>query len=194
MNGNLFKLELGRNRKNLIIWSSIVVAFTVLILAIFPSMKDSMIVFAKMEAIPDEMFKGLGVNPADFTHILGFYTTYYGIYIIGLAGVYAGSTGANLFSREERDRTAEFLYTKPMTRATVFSSKVAALYTLVVAIFVIQSIAATTGIIAFNGEEELPWDSYIPMQVHGFVMLLFFAALGMFISCSLHQSGTLWAW
>ena len=63
MNRTLYFKELKRNRKNTLIWTSIVVAFTFLILSIYPSfsqMGDQMTEL--MSSLPEEYARALGMD------------------------------------------------------------------------------------------------------------------------------------
>lgn len=82
MNSVIFKKELKRNRKNTAIWTAIVVVFTALILSIFPSFSEMGEEMAKlMSSLPEEYAKALGMDEETWSSIIGYYGTYYGIYI-----------------------------------------------------------------------------------------------------------------
>jgi len=105
VNRNLYFKEIKRNRKSLIIWSIIIFWFTILVLSLFPYMKDlNKEMSVMMDKMPEALSKTLGLNSQTFNSILGMYNTYYGIYIIVLLSIYASSTGATIFSKEERNK------------------------------------------------------------------------------------------
>ncbi|HAK69779.1 MAG TPA: multidrug ABC transporter permease, partial [Cryomorphaceae bacterium] len=106
MNSVIFKKELKRNRKNTAIWSAILVGFTALILSIFPSFSEMGEEMAKlMSSLPEEYAKALGMDEETWSSIIGYYGTYYGIYITLLMGIFTASTGATIIGKEERDGT-----------------------------------------------------------------------------------------
>ena len=128
MNSVIFKKELKRNRKNTAIWTAIVVVFTALILSIFPSFSEMGEEMAKlMSSLPEEYAKALGMDEETWSSIIGYYGTYYGIYIILLIGIFTASTGATIIGKEERDGTAEFLLTRPISRGSIVWTKLMAL-------------------------------------------------------------------
>ena len=117
MNRNLYSKELKRN--SLIIWSAIVIGFTIGVMSIFPYMKntgDEMAIM--MSKMPEGMSKAMGINEQIFNSILGMYNKYYAIYIIVLLSIYTSSTGATIISKEEKNKTAAFLLTKPISKKT----------------------------------------------------------------------------
>ena len=182
MNRNLYFKELKRNRKNLIIWSAIVIGFTVLVLSIFPYMKDMGDQMAiMMDKLPEGMTKAMGLNDQTFNSILGMYNTYYGIYIIVLLSIYSSSTGATIISKEERDKTAEFLLTKPISRKNIYLTKLVTLFTLAIAAYFVQTTTALVFVIAF-GEATMQWSVFTTMHIHGLILILFFTCVGMFLS------------
>lgn len=186
MNSNLYSKEIKRNRKALIIWTLIVIALTALVLSIFPYMKtmgDDMAVM--MSKLPEGMTKSMGINMDTFNTIVGMYNTYYGVYIVVLLSIYTSSTGATIFSKEQKNKTAEFLLTKPISRKTIFNTKLYALFTLTLSAFVIQTMTAVIFVIAFGGEQVL-WSVFTTMHTHGLMLMLFFTCLGVFLSMVIH--------
>lgn len=182
MNTNLFTKELRRNRKNLSIWSAIVLGFTLMVTAIFPymaEMGDSITVL--MDSIPPELGKALGMDSETWSSILGFYSTYYGVYIIVLVSIFTASTGATIISKEEKDGTSEFLLTRPISRKTIVLTKIASLYTLTLIIFLIQVLVAFIAINAF-AVQSVDWGVFAQMHLSGLILVLFFTAAGVLIS------------
>jgi ABC-2 type transport system permease protein len=152
-----------------------------LILGIYPSMADMGEDITKlMDKLPEELGKALGMDEKTWSSIIGFYSTYYGIYIILLVGIYTMSTGTTIISKEEKDGTSEFLLTKPISRKSVFWTKMASLFTLSMIIYVIQTICAVVGLMAFGN--TIDWGGFTIMHIHGLVLILFFTALGVLLS------------
>lgn len=181
MNLNLYFTEVKRNRKNLITWTLIAVGFTALVIGIFPTMEDmGKDIVTLMEKLPAELSKAMGMDANTWTNILGFYSTYYGIYIILLVGIFCMSTGASIVSKEERDRTAEFLLTKPLSRKQIFKEKMMALMTLTAIIFLIQTVIAVILVAALGS--NVHWYAFTTMHVHGITLIVFFTCLGVLIS------------
>lgn len=182
MNKNLFSKELKRNRKNLIIWSLIVVGFTLMVLSIFPFMADMGQDMTKlMQKMPAEISKAMGMDEQTWSSILGFYSTYYGVYIVVLVSIFTTSTGASIISKEEKDRTAEFLLTRPISRYTIVKTKLISLFVLSIIIYFVQTLTAIVGISIFK-TSLVDWTIFTTMHAGGLVLMLFFTTLGVLIS------------
>lgn len=184
--GALYTKELKRNRRNFLIWTAIVIGFTVMVLSIYPFMEGMGEDLSNMmQNIPNELRKAMGMDDQTWGSILGFYSTYFGIYIVLLAGIYTMSTGATILSKEEKERTAEFLMTRPISRKSIFQSKMTALLTLTLGIIVLQTIVA---VISFSiaSDDELAWATFSTMHIHGAVLIFFFTCIGVLLSMFLN--------
>lgn len=182
----LYTKELKRSRKSFFIWTAIVLGFTVMVLSIYPFMEGMGEDLSNMmRNIPDELRKAMGMDEQTWGSILGFYSTYFGIYIVLLTGIYTMSTGATILSKEEKEKTAEFLLTRPISRKWIFYTKVSALFSLTLGIIILQVIVAA---ISFSvaAETALDWGNFATMHLHGAVLTIFFTALGVLLSMFLN--------
>jgi ABC-2 type transport system permease protein len=143
-----------------------------------------------LKFMPEGFTKGMGIDVQTWNSILGLYNTYYGIYIIVILGIFGSSTGATIISKEERDRTAEFLLTKPISRKFIFTTKIVSLFTLVIAVFLAQTITAITGILIF-GDNNIRWSTFFTMYTNGLLLILFFTCLGVILSMFIHPNKNL---
>lgn len=185
MNRNLYFKELKRNRKNLFIWTAIVIFFTILVLSVFPYMREMGNEMATMMSkLPAGMLKAMGINEQTFNSILPMYNTYYVIYIIVLLSIYAASTGATIISKEERDKTAEFLLTKPISRKSIFNTKLISLFTLAFTAYISQTIVAFIFVYAIG--ENVPWSVFMTMHIHGLILIIFFTSIALLLSMMLN--------
>ena len=179
MNLNLFKKELKRNRKNFMIWTGIAVGFTIMIISLYPSFKDMGIEMGK--AIPKEMAKAFNMDMSSWQEVSGYYKTYFGFHIIIILSIFACSFGASIVSKEEKDRTSEFLLTKPISRKAIFLTKVLALMSYITLSFLAQTTILVLMIFAVVSN-DVNWNHIIEMHINGYVLCLFFGAAGLFLS------------
>ena len=182
MNKALYILELKRNLKSFLIWGSVVLFITVFILLLFLSFADmgeSMQVM--MEGMPEGMVKGFGMNVDIYTNVLAYYSTYFGLHIMILTGIFAITMGANILSKEEREKTSEFLLTRPISRTEVINSKLAAYFTLLSILIVLQTLS---GYLTIDYVSEAPFDNgiFITLSIYGTLLTLLHGALGWALS------------
>jgi len=131
---NIIKREIKTNLKPLLIWSG---AMIFLIYAgmvkysAFAQTGEAVNDF--VDSIPDIMKSIFGIEAdMDLTSVTVFYSIFF-TYFLLLATVHSGMLGALIVSKEERDKTSEFLFVKPITRRKIVSYKIiAALFNLLV--------------------------------------------------------------
>lgn len=83
-----------------------------------------------MTQMPDSIQAIMGTGSLDLTTINGYYGVLY-LYLLVMASIHAAILGATIVSKEERDKTAEFLFVKPVSRSRVISAKLAASITII---------------------------------------------------------------
>lgn len=134
---NIYKREMKNNLKGLIIWC-LSMAFM-----IYAGMVKYS-AFQKTGDAANELFDSLpaplqaifGIDTAngDLTSISVFYSIFF-VYFVLIAAVHSTMLGAIIVSKEERDKTADFLLVKPIKRSQILTRKI---------------LAAMTNILIFN--------------------------------------------
>ncbi|WP_195987136.1 ABC transporter permease subunit [Clostridium sp. D53t1_180928_C8] len=123
---NIFKFEFKRLLKGSIIWALVCSAIIVMFMLFFPSMKDMGIqelVGSKLEALPEAFLEAFNISGAtDFSNITDF-SAYVLQYIIMAGGIYAAILGVSALVKEESEGTIEFLYSKPISRSSIVTTK-----------------------------------------------------------------------
>lgn len=174
---NIILRELRANLKALIIWSLsmifLIYAGLVKYSAFAGAGQDVNIL---MNQIPEALKRILGMNGLDLTTVSGFYAIFY-VYFMLMVGVHAVMLGAVIVSKEERDKTADFLFVKPILRSRVITSKlVAALINVMVLNFVtwVSSIL----IVAMYNKGEPINDQIARLMLALFIIQIIFLAVG----------------
>ncbi|MDN4075082.1 ABC transporter permease subunit [Fictibacillus terranigra] len=118
---NIFLHELKVNRKSMLIWAFALAAVTVLFFSIYPSVEKDGDQFIKvLQNYPEGVLKALGVQISTITSLLGFYS-YFFLYVMLCGAIQAMNLGTGILSKEVSGKTAEFILTKPVTRASRMS-------------------------------------------------------------------------
>ena len=153
----LIKHELRQGRISFLIWTASVGFLLAVCVFLFPEMEGQMEdvgdVFSSMGSFSD----AFGMDRLNFGTLLGFYAIECGN-VLGLGGAFfAALCGAGILSKEEKDRTAEFLLTHPVSRARIVTEKLVSVYAQIIAMnLVIYGISL--GSIAAIGESVHPLD------------------------------------
>ena len=85
-------------------------------MAFFPSFQNDAGGFLEiLKGYPEAVQKALGVEMSNITSLLGYYS-FVLVYIVLIGSVQGCNLGLNILSKEERDKTAEFLLVKPVKR------------------------------------------------------------------------------
>ena len=151
----LLKHELRQGRAALSIWTAAIGFLLTVCVLIFPEMKGEMEnlgdVFGSMGSFSD----AFGMDQLNFGTLVGFYAIECGN-VLGLGGAfYAAICAAGILSKEEKDGTAEFLLTHPISRRTVLIQKLAAILIQITVMNVVVYLLSI-GSMALIGE-AVPW-------------------------------------
>ena len=148
----LFWHELKRRRLSFLIWTGILALTLSVSVLMFPLMKDQMGDLTDMMAGMGELSEAFGMELQD----LGDFWAYFGMECgdtLGLGGaLFAALLGISALSKEEREHTAEFLLTHPVSRAGIVTEKLLAVLTEVVLLNVLVALV-TVGCVLLIGEK-----------------------------------------
>ena len=130
---NMFWHELKSLRKSTVIWTCVLIAIAALYLSLYPGMVQDAEDFKKLLAgYPPAVRAMLGIRLDSITSILGYYS--FAFAFIALCGAIQGmNLGVSILSKESRERTADFLLVKPVSRAGVVTAKLLAALTTLLA-------------------------------------------------------------
>ncbi len=122
---NIFRFEMKRNFRTFAIWTVAVAAFVAFMLSTFRSSfrgaGTSLEEYVKM--FPESLRIAFGLDRLDLGSAEGFFGAEVHLMIILFGSMYAALLSSSLLSKEENDRTIEFLLAKPVTRSEVVTQK-----------------------------------------------------------------------
>jgi len=178
---NMFLHELKAYRKSTITWTLTLVGLIILFLSMFPAISQEAEAFKKlMEGFPEEIRLALGLSVENIGSILGFYS-YVFLYISLFGAIQAMILGVSILSKEVREKTADFLLTKPVTRTQIVTSKLLAAFTslLITNVFYL---GAATMMATLVETKEYSTKVLLLLSLTLFFLQLFFLAMGILIS------------
>ncbi len=174
---NIVLRELKAHMKSLIAWS-----VGMFFLVLLGMVKYSG--FAASGQSANDLFKGLptlaalfGVQSVDLTTAIGFYSVLF-LYILVMTSIHASLLGAEIISKEEQDKTAEFLFAKPVTRKHVVTSKLLASFINILILNLATLVSSVTVVAAYNKGESAT-STILLLMVGMFFVQLIFLSIGM---------------
>ena len=147
--------EFRMGRKALAIWTAAIGGFIVCCIFLFPEMAGQMKSVSNIFASMGAFTAAFGMDRLNFGTLTGFYAIECGN-ILGIGGaLFAAMLASNMLCKEEKDHTAEFLLTHPVTRVHVVAGKLGAMLvqTLLMNAVVFLMAAASVAAIGY----EIPW-------------------------------------
>ena len=122
----IFLHELRLNKTPLIIWSAAISFMLGICIIIYPEMSSQMGDISAMFADMGAFSSAFGMDQLNFGEFMGYFGVECGN-VLGLGGaLFAAIVGASALAKEEKDHTAEFLLTHPLSRTRIISEKLAA--------------------------------------------------------------------
>jgi len=177
---NIFLHELRANRKTTLIWALSLAFVVVFFLSLFPSFAHNADDVKKiLMNYPETLRKAIGLSIDTITSLPGFYS-YCFLYITLTGAIQAMNLGASIISKEIREKTADFLLTKPVSRPKIMTAKLLAALTSLVITNVIYLVVANimAKIISPGYDSKI----FILISLSLFFVQLIFLAMGILAS------------
>jgi len=177
---NIFLHELKAYRKSIIIWSCSMAALAGLYIIMFSGLQGDIEDFKNLiKSMPEVVRKVLSIYVDSISTLEGFYSFVF-VYIVLCGAIQAMNLGLSIISKEVRDKTADFLLTKPVSREKILTSKIlAALASLVITniIYLIITLLMTLTV-----SSEFSMKIFLMISFTLFFVQLIFMSLGVLVS------------
>ena len=181
----LVKHELRQGKASFLIWTASIGFLLAICIFLFPEMKGQMEGVNDMFSSMGSFTEAFGMDRLNFGTLIGFYAVECGN-ILGLGGAfYASVCAVGILSKEEKDKTAEFLLTHPVSRKRVMTEKLIAVLIQITAMNIIFFVLAI-GSIAVVGE-TIPWKEISLMHLAYYLLQLELAGICFGISAFLRK-------
>jgi len=140
---NMYLHEIKSLRKSTIIWICTMIALALIYFSVYTGIASDAADFKKLlGGYPASVRAMLGISLDNITSILGFYSMVFS-FISLCAAIQAMNLGLSILSKEVRERTADFLLVKPVSRQTIVSAKLLAALTMLLATNVLYYFAVS---------------------------------------------------
>ncbi|MGA2822008.1 MAG: ABC transporter permease subunit [Bacteroidales bacterium] len=183
MNRILFKMELRRNSRGLILWSAVIGVLIFFTMSFYNTVLQYQQQIAGMvQMVPAMAMKMRGFsNINDIFSILGFYTANNLIYMMLLGSIYAIVLSSNILLKEEYGKTAEYLLSRPISRGEIFTTKMTLAFLYII---ILNLVATLIGFIAIMIYKKGPFNfqPFLVISLYTLMLNLLFGAVGFFVS------------
>lgn len=187
----IFFRELARNRKQFIIWTMILILSSVLMLAMFPSISEQADKYTDLlKNSPKAMVSGLGANDISFAKVLDFFS-YVIPYISLFASIYAMFLGSGILSKEEDEKTIDFLLAKPVTRINIVTAKYLSMLFYILLLNLFLTLGNYFAIETVRGTSTYSLKAFLVISLGMFLVQWTFASIGFFLSIFVVRSKSL---
>ncbi|MCI8465877.1 MAG: ABC transporter permease subunit [Lachnospiraceae bacterium] len=124
----LLKHELRQGKISLFLWTTVIALMLAVCILIYPDMESQMSEISGMFSNMGGFSAAFGMDKLNFGEFLGFFGIECGN-ILGLGGsFFAALLGIQALAKEEKEGTAEFLLTHPVSRTQVLFQKLSAVF------------------------------------------------------------------
>lgn len=169
----VFLKELKSHRKSLIFWCIGVFLMVASGMSKYEAYSSSGQSMNKMLAdMPKSLAAVLGFNDLDVSKASGYYGLLF-LYLLLMATIHAAMLGATILAKEERDKTADFLFVKPISRNNILTAKLAAAFVNIVIFNLVTLISSIALMGKYSNGEDLNGDISITMAGMFILQVLF---------------------
>ena len=147
--------EIRRGKIPFLIWTGAIAFLMATCIFLWPEMKGQMDGIGNLFSSMGSFTAAFGMDKLNFGTLTGYYAIECGN-VLGLGGAfYAALLAVAMLAKEEKDRTAEFLLTHPVSRVRVVSEKLLAVFLQVTALNIVIFLISVGSIAAVG--EAVPW-------------------------------------
>jgi ABC-2 type transport system permease protein len=179
--------EIKQQKVAILIWSLSIGLLIAVCVLMYPEMKSEMDGVNELFASMGSFTAAFGMDRLNFGTLIGFYAVEGGN-ILAIGGAFfAAITAISALLKEEKERTAEFLLTHPVSRAKVVTGKLLSVYAIILILNAIVLVCSLLSV-AIIGEEI---DLGLVLLFHLAYLLMQFVIAGICfgISAFLSRSG-----
>jgi ABC-2 type transport system permease protein len=177
---NMILRELRTNLIPLIVWSLSLGAIIFIAFVEYQAYNNNPAMNDFLEAFPPGMLAAFGMNSSNLTTVAGF-TSMMSIYFYLTLAIHAGLLGSSIIGKEERDKTAEFLFTLPVKRNQVLLSKLVAAVVNLLVFNVFSMVMLILASLRYEPEDSF-YDFVWVLSGGLFMLQLIFLSVGMALS------------
>ena len=148
--------ELKQSFVSWLIWTCSIAFMLLVCVMMFPQMKSQMNSITDVFANMGGFTQAFGMDQLSFGELMGFYGVECGN-VLGMGGgFFAALAGVTVLANEEKEHTAEFLLTNPVSRFSVITQKLFAVVTQIVFMNLIILLISLMSIYIIGEKPDMP--------------------------------------
>ena len=183
----VFFHELKRGRLSLIIWTAAISFILAVTILIFPQMKPQMEDMDLMLANMGVLCAAFGMDKMGMSEFINYFALECGNMLVLGGALFAALIGVSALAKEEKEHTAEFLCTLPLSRSAIVLQKLLAVAAQIIIMNIIVT-GCTLGCIYAIGE-SVKADVMFPLMLSYLLLQLETAMLCFGISAFIRGNG-----
>jgi ABC-2 type transport system permease protein len=182
MSANIYRHEFRTRFKSVVIWSLAMAALVLFFFSLFPVFADQAALMNQALAnYPAQLRAAFNLDRTDLSSVMGFYSFIF-LFVQLCLAIQAGNYGFGLVSIEEAELTADFLLSKPVSRARVLSSKLLAALTSLTITNLVVWVSSFAAISLFRDGRAYDARALFLLLLSILIFQLFFLSVGLVIS------------
>lgn len=151
----IYMKELKQAAKAWLVWTCSIAAMMLICVMLFPEMKGEMDSVSSVFSNMGGFSAAFGMDKLSFGELMGFYGIECGN-VLGIGGgFFAALVGISVLANEEKEHTAEFLLTQPVSRISVLTQKLLSVMTQVITMNAVIVAVSLLSAVAIGEEYEM---------------------------------------
>jgi len=172
---NVFWRELRFYRKSLALWSLGMVILVWSSMVKYDTFETSgQSITELISQFPETIQTIFGFTGFDLSKASGFFGVMF-MYLALAVTIHAVMLGAGIISKEERDKTSEFLFVKPITRAKIITAKISASLISIVILNLVTYVSSIYYVGIYSKDEAFNQEMFLMMLALFILQVIFFA-------------------
>lgn len=178
--------ELKRGKISFLIWTLAIGFLLAVCVFLFPEMKGEMQEIGDVFSSMGSFTQAFGMDKLNFGTLKGYYAIECGN-VLGIGGAFfAALIAVSVLSKEEKEKTAEFLLAHPVSRSRMMTEKLLAVLIQIIAMNIIIYAIAIGSMMAVG--EEVPWKEVNLLHIAYFIMQIELAGICFGVSSFMSKS------
>lgn len=184
----IIRHELRMGRLSLAVWTAAIGFLLVICVMLYPEMKGDMESVNQVFSSMGSFSEAFGMDKVSFGSVMGFYAVECGN-VLGIGGAFFAALCASAsLAKEEKEHTAEFLLTHPVSRRSIITSKLVSVILQVAAMNIVIFLLAVISMVVID--EYISWKEFTLLHLSYLFLQVEIAGICFGVSAVLKNGST----